>query len=257
VITSYPVVGRVVGRTHPEQTVIYTAHWDHLGIGEPDARGDRIYNGAVDNGTGLAMLLELARAFGHGARPARSVVFLAVTAEEKGLLGSEYYADHPLYPLATTVADINMDAMDPHGPARDFTTRGMDGGELLDMLVALGKQRGRRFTPDAHLEAGYFFRSDHFPFAKRGVPAVSFGSGDDWVDGGVAAGEAADRRYVREHYHQPSDEGQATWPFTGMVQDLALVYALGNTLANDRAWPNWGPQSEFRAARDASAAARK
>lgn len=257
VITSYNVVGRVPGRTHPEQTVIYTAHWDHLGIGQPDARGDRIYNGAKDNGTGLAMLLELARAFGHGPRPARSVVFLAVTAEEKGLLGSEYYADHPLYPLATTVADINMDAMDPYGPAHDFTTRGSDGGELLDRLIALGKQQGRRFTPDAHLEAGYFFRSDHFPFAKRGVPAISFGSGDDWVDGGVAAGQAADQRYVREHYHQPSDEWQRDWTFTGMVQDLRLVYALGNSLANDDSWPNWGAQSEFRAAREASAAARR
>jgi len=257
VITSQNVVARVEGSERPEETVIYSAHWDHLGIGAPDATGDRIYNGAVDNGTGTAALIEMARAFAHGARPERSVVFLAVTAEEKGLLGSEYYASHPLYPLARTVAVINMDALDPGGPARNFTVSGNPQSGLLDRLIAEGKKFGLKYTPDAHLEAGYFFRSDHFPFAKRGVPSFSFGSGNDLVDGGIAAGEAAGKDYTAKRYHQPGDEWQANWPFTGMAQDLPMLFQLGTDLANSRVWPAWAKGSEFRATREASQAERK
>lgn len=256
-ITSHNVVGRLEGARRPDETVIYSGHWDHLGIGEPDARGDRINNGAVDNATGIAALIEMARAFAHGERPDRSIVFLAVTAEEKGLLGSEYYAANPLYPLATTVAVLNMDALNPWGPTSDFSISGSAKLELLDRLVADAKAWDRRYTPDPRPEAGSFFRSDHFPFAKRGVPAVSFDSGEDRVEGGVAAGKAATEQYLKDRYHQPADEWDEKWPFTGLQRDLELLHKVGADLANSDQWPNWAPESEFRAARDASAADRK
>ncbi|GAB2533438.1 M28 family metallopeptidase [Rhodanobacter koreensis] len=257
VITSHNIVGRIEGSKRPDETVIYSAHWDHLGVGQPDAKGDRIYNGAVDNATGTAALIELGRAFAHAPRPERSVVFLNVTAEEKGLLGSEYYATNPLYPLATTAGVLNMDALDPHGPARNFTISGSAKLGLLDDLIADAKQYGMSYTPDPKPEAGHFFRSDHFSFAKRGVPAISFGSGNDWVDGGLKAGKAAEDEYVAKHYHQPSDEWQASWPFTGMARDLQLLYTVGSQLANSDQWPDWSKDSEFRATRDATAAERK
>jgi Zn-dependent M28 family amino/carboxypeptidase len=257
VITSHNVVGRVEGTKRPDETIIYSAHWDHLGIGAPDAKGDRIYNGAVDNATGTAALLELGRAFAHAPKPLRSIVFLNVTAEEKGLLGSEYYASKPLYPLAKTVADINMDALDPMGPARNFTTSGSAKSDLQDLLVADAKNAGLVYSPDPHPEAGHFFRSDHFPFAKRGVPALSFGSGNDLVDGGVAAGEAQHKDYVDNRYHQPADEWKPDWTFAGMSHDLRVLYQVGSDLANSIEWPDWSPDSEFRATRDASVSERK
>jgi Zn-dependent M28 family amino/carboxypeptidase len=257
VITSKNVVAIREGSQHPDQTVIYSGHWDHLGVGLPDAKGDRIYNGAVDNATGTAALLELARAWAKAPQPKRSVVFLAVTAEEKGLLGSEYYAANPLYSLAKTAGVINMDALNPNGPARDFTISGNAKLGLLDDLVAKAKLANVGYTPDPRPEAGGFFRSDHFSFAKHGVPAISFGSGQDWVQGGVAAGKAWRDSYTTNSYHQPSDEWHADWPFTGMARDLGILYALGSDLANSSAWPNWSADSEFRAARDQSAAERK
>lgn len=258
VITSYNIVGRVEGSERPDETVIYSAHWDHLGVGAPDAEGDRIYNGAVDNATGTAALVAMGRAFANAdAKPERSIVFLNVTAEEKGLLGTEYYASSPLYPLGKTVAVLNMDALDPHGPARDFSTSGSAKQDLLDELVATAKRFDLRYTPDSSPEAGYFFRSDHFPFAKRGVPAVSFGSGEDMVDGGLAAGKAFADEYRANRYHQPADEWEASWTFTGMARDLQLLYTVGSELANSERWPNWSTDSEFRAARDASAEARE
>jgi Zn-dependent M28 family amino/carboxypeptidase len=256
VITSHNVVGRLEGAKRPDETVIYSAHWDHFGTGEPDASGDRIMNGAVDNATGTAALIEMARAFTKGKRPDRSVVFLAVTAEERGLLGSEYYAANPLYPLATTVAVLNMDALSPWGPTRDFSISGNAKLDLLDRLVADAKAWDRHYSPDPKPEAGHFFRSDHFPFAKRGVPAVSFDSGEDRVEGGVAAGKAASDDYLEHRYHQPADEWDAAWPFTGLQRDLALLYKVGSDLANSDAWPVWAQDSEFRAARDATAAER-
>jgi Zn-dependent M28 family amino/carboxypeptidase len=257
VITSHNIVGRIEGSKYPDQTVIYSAHWDHLGVGAPDAKGDRIYNGAVDNGTGTASLIELARAFAKAPKPERSIVFLNVTAEEKGLLGSEYYANKPLYSLGKTVAVINMDALSPNGPARNFAISGNAKLDLLDQLTATAKRWNLTYSPDPRPEAGGFFRSDHFSFAKRGVPALSFESGDDWVDGGVAAGKKAAEEYTANHYHQPSDEWQASWSFTGMARDLQILYTLGSDLANSSAWPNWSSDSEFRAARDASATDRK
>ncbi len=257
VITSHNVVGRLEGAGRPGETVIYSAHWDHFGMVEADARGDRINNGAVDNATGTAALMELARAFAKGRRPDRSIVFLAVTAEERGLLGSEYYAANPLYPLATTVGVLNMDSLSPWGPTRDFSMAGSAKLELLDRLVTDAKAWDRHFAPDPKPEAGSFFRSDHFPFAKRGVPAISFDSGEDRVDGGVAAGKAAADEYLEHRYHQPADEWDEKWPFTGMQRDLELLYKVGADLANSRQWPDWAPDSEFRAARDATSSERK
>jgi len=256
VITSQNIVGRIDGSKRPDETVIYSAHWDHLGVGAPDAKGDRIYNGAVDNGTGTAALIEIGRAFAHAPKPERSVVFLNVTAEEKGLLGSEYYASKPLYPLAKTVGVLNMDALSPDGPTRNFTTSGSAKSDLQDLLIEDAKSAGLVYSPDPHPEAGHFFRSDHFPFAKQGVPAVSFGSGNDLVNGGIEAGEAAHKEYVANHYHQPADEWQADWTFAGMVQDLGVLYKVGADLANSTRWPDWSQDSEFRAKRDASAAER-
>jgi Zn-dependent M28 family amino/carboxypeptidase len=258
VIVSKNVVGRVEGRKRPGETVIYSAHWDHLGVGAPDAKGDRIYNGAVDNGTGLAALIEMGRAFASAPRkPDRSVVFLAVTAEERGLLGSEYYGAKPLYPLARTVAVINMDALSPEGLARNFSTSGSAASQLQDLLVEQAKGFDLAYAPDPHPEAGHFFRSDHFSFAKRGVPALSFASGNDRVEGGLAAGEAANKAYTAERYHQPADEWRADWSFAGMAHDLPLLYRVGEMLANGKRWPEWGAASEFRATREASRSERR
>jgi Zn-dependent M28 family amino/carboxypeptidase len=256
VIDSHNVVGILPGKKYPDETIIYSAHWDHLGIGKPDATGDRIYNGAVDNGTGIAALIEQARAFAHGPRPDRSVVFLAVTAEEKGLLGSEYYATHPLYPIGKTVADLNVDAWQPVGRQKNFTVRGTAKLDLVDDVIAAGKAQGRYFTPDPHPETGGFYRSDHFPFAKQGVPAISFSQGLDLVNGGTARGEALSDEYNRLHYHQPSDEWHPNWDWSGVAENDELLHVVGERLANSREWPNWSPDSEFRAARDRSAAER-
>ncbi|MGV8961040.1 MAG: M28 family metallopeptidase [Stenotrophomonas sp.] len=257
VITSHNVVARLEGAKYPDETIVYSAHWDHIGVGEPDARGDRVFNGALDNASGTASLLELARGFAIQPRPQRSVVFLAVTAEEKGLLGSEYYASHPLYPLGKTVAVINMDGMAPFGPSRDFGIYGSAKLELLDQLKEVAKGWDIRYTPDPKPEAGLFFRSDHFPFAKRGVPALSYSAGQDWVDGGVAAGKKASDDYTAKRYHQQGDEWQPDWTFAGAARDLEVVYTLGSQLANSRQWPSWSTDEPFRAVRDASAAERK
>ena len=255
-ITSHNVVGYLPGRKYPDETVIYSAHWDHLGIGKPDDRGDTIYNGALDNATGISQLIEQARAFAHEPRTDRSVVFLAVTAEEKGLLGSEYYAQNPLFPAAKTAGVINTDGGAIHGRAKNFTISGNAKLGLLDDLIAEGRKQGRYYSPDPHPEAGHFYRSDHFSFAKVGVPAISFDSGNDLLNGGIARGEALDKEYTEKHYHQPSDEWQADWDFTGMAEDDQLLHNLGRDLANSREWPNWSPDSEFRAARDKSAGER-
>ena len=195
-VVSKNVAGVLPGATHPEQTLIYSAHWDHLGTGAPDATGDRIFNGAADNASGIAALLELARLFGSAPRPARTVLFLALTAEEQGLLGSEYYATHALYPLETTVAALNMDHMGLFGPAHDFGAAGEN--TVVDELVAAGAKQGRKLSPDPKPEAGSFFRSDHFPLSKAGVPAVSLGPGDDLVNGGKERGIASARGLQHE-----------------------------------------------------------
>ena len=253
VITSYNVVGILPGTQRPDETVIFTAHHDHLGIGQPDANGDRIFNGAVDNATGTAHLIEQGRAFASRPRTERSVVFLAVSAEEKGLLGSEYYVANPLYPLAKTVAVLNTDSMGVWGPARNFSISGSARLELLDRLIAEGGRRGRSFAPDPRPEAGSFYRSDHFPFAKEGVPAISWRAGNDLVNGGIERGKALSADYTAKRYHQQDDEFDPNWILTGIVDDAQLLHAVGYDLANSNAWPNWSADSEFRATRDQSA----
>jgi Zn-dependent M28 family amino/carboxypeptidase len=256
-IVSHNIVGRIQGTKYPNETLIYSAHWDHLGVGQPDAKGDRIYNGAVDNADGISVLLEMARAFAKGPKPERSIVFLAVTAEERGLLGSEYYAANPLYPIATTVGMLNTDALSTAGPARDFSISGSARLGLLDDLIEEGKRQGRYFTPDAHPEAGSFYRSDHFTLAKRGVPAISIESGEDLINGGKQAGQSQAEAYNRDKYHQPADEWTPAWNATGQAQDAELLFNLGQRLVNSREWPNWSEDSEFRAERDKTAGTRR
>ncbi|HLM67875.1 MAG TPA: M28 family metallopeptidase, partial [Longimicrobium sp.] len=257
-IRSRNVLGRLTGSTRPAETVLYGGHWDHLGVGAPDARGDSVYNGAVDNATGIAAVLELARLFAVGPRPERSVVFAAWTVEEKGLLGSEYYASNPVYPLETTAVGFNIDALEPTGPARDLLVIGYGQSELEDRLERVLAAGGRVVARDPSPEAGYFFRSDHFPMAKRGVPMLYVDSGEDLLSGGRAAGQAAAQSYNRERYHQPADEfDAATWNFQGIAQDALVLHRLGMQLANSRDWPNYRTTSEFRPTRDASAARRQ
>ena len=258
VITSSNVLGRIEGAKYPDETVIYSAHWDHIGVGEPDANGDRIFNGAMDNASGTAALLEMARVWADGPQPERSVVFLFVTAEEKGLLGSEYYASNPLYPLEKTVSVINVDGAAAMAPSRDFGIYGVADLELLEQLKAVAARWDVRYTPDSKPEAGLFFRSDHFPFAKRGVPAVSYGAGQDLIEGGIEAGRAASADYTAKRYHQQGDEWQPEWTFAGAARDLQILWTLGSELANSRSWPAWGPGSaDFGQIRDQSADQRK
>jgi Zn-dependent M28 family amino/carboxypeptidase len=256
-VVSHNVVAVLPGAKHPDEHVIFSAHWDHLGVGLPDATGDKIYNGAVDNATGTALLMELGRAFAKGKRPDRSLVFLAVTAEEKGLLGSAYYAANPLYPLATTVADINVDALSPVGPAKDISTSGAAPLSLVDDLAAVAQARNVAFTPPSHPETGTFYRSDHFPFAKAGLPALSVESGDDWAEGGKAAGEAWSKAYNEQKYHQPADQMGPDWRSDGIAATGQIVFDLGAKLANSRDWPVWKDGAEFKAERDKTAAMRK
>jgi Zn-dependent M28 family amino/carboxypeptidase len=256
-IVSKNVVGQLTGRTRSAETVVYTSHWDHLGIGQPDARGDRIYNGARDNALGVSGLLEIARLFAAAPRTDRTVVFLALTAEEKNLLGSEHYASRPIFALESTAAVLNMDGGNVGGPTRDVAVAGDGKVTLQNDLAAAAERQGRRLSPDPQPQAGSFFRSDHFPFAKSGVPAISFRAGLDRVEGGIAAGQAAYADYVATRYHQPADEWSERWDLRGFVQDLDLLYALGRQLANSRAWPQWLDGSEFKARRDATAGQRR
>ena len=255
-IRSKNVIGRIPGTTHPSETILYGAHWDHLGVGAPDAKGDTIYNGAQDNGTGIAAVLELARLFAAGPKPQRSLVFAFWTAEEKGLLGSEYYASNPVYPLETTVAGFNIDALSPWGRSHDAVVTGSGQSDLEDRLQTVLAANNRVITPDASPQAGYFFRSDHFPLAKRGVPMLYMDSGMDLLNGGRAAADSGDVHYHRDQYHQPADEYDASWDMSGIVEDVNVLHTLGWQLANSRDWPNYRATSEFRPVRDKSAAIR-
>ena len=256
-IVTKNIAGLLPGKTRPDQTVIFSGHWDHLGIGDPDATGDKIYNGALDNADGIASILEIARLFKAAPQTDRSVVFMAVTAEEEGLLGSEYYGANPLYPLATTAAVINLDMFAATGPARDFSISGSAPLSLVDDLVEAGKTQKRTLAPDANPGAGTYYRSDHFPFAKRGVPALSLESGHDLIEGGKAAGDAWAKDFNDKHYHQPSDQWSPTLELRGVAQNADLAYLLGRNLANSAKWPTWGAGAEFKALRDQTEAQRK
>ncbi len=256
-ITTHNVLAKLEGTTHPNETILYTGHWDHIGRGEPDANGDRIFNGAVDNASGTAGLLELARQWAKGPRPERTIVMISFTGEESGLLGSEFYAANPLYPLETTVAGFNMDAMGVLGRMSKLGVTGYGQSELDERVIALAAAQGRGFEGDAGAGAGIYFRSDHFPLAKRGVPMGYLSSTGDYVDEPIAPRLAAAAEYRANRYHQAADEWEPTWDYRGMIQDLEVVFDAGQALANSRDWPEWKSGSEFGPARTVSAARRK
>ncbi len=254
-MNSRNVIGVLKGAKRPDEYVLYTGHWDHLGRCTPK-NGDDICNGAVDNATGTAALVTLAEAFRKDGAPDRSVIFLAVTAEESGLLGSKYYAENPVYPLAQTVGGVNMDAFSMAGPAKNLTVVGMGKSELDGYLNTAAAAEGRTPEREPTPEKGFYYRSDHFSFAKLGVPMVYFEGGDDLVNGGHAAGAAAAKDYEKNRYHAPDDEFDEAWDWSGVMADLRLYYRVGRALAMTDAWPNWVEGDEFRAIRDKSRAGR-
>jgi Zn-dependent M28 family amino/carboxypeptidase len=256
-VTSRNVVARLPGTARPNETILYGAHWDANGIGPADARGDRIRNGAIDNAVGTATLLDIARAFARGPRTQRSILFAFWTAEEKGLLGAEYYAANPLHPLETTAAVFNLDPHVAMGAARNLDLIGGGRTELEDDLVRIARVDGLRVDPETNPEAGWYFRSDHFAFARRGVPAVYFRAGRDLVAGGRARGEALAADYNASRYHHTSDEFDPAWDMAGAVQEGTAAWRLGRELANSRRWPTWRSGVEYRGVRDSSAAARR
>ncbi|MBA2238459.1 MAG: M28 family peptidase [Lysobacter sp.] len=270
--SSNNVVAILPGSTRPDEAVVYMAHWDHLGDhaheDEPAAAdaaapvdsdatkaevADAIYNGAVDNATGVAGILEIAEAFAtQQPPPERSIVFLAVTLEESGLLGSKFYVANPTIPLKDTVAVINLDAMSVLGKSRDITVVGMGNSELEDILKEVASEQGRVLAAEPTPQAGYYFRSDHFNFAKAGVPALYAKGGDDLVEGGAQAGQKGQTDYRENRYHQPADEFDESWPLEGIIQDLEALYGVGKRLASSEQWPNWYEGNPFRAAREQS-----
>ncbi len=247
------VVGILKGAKRPDEYVLYTAHWDHLGICTP-VDGDDICNGAIDNATGTAALIALAEGFKKAGAPDRSVVFLAVTAEESGLLGSKYYAENPVFPLGKTVGGVNMDAFSMAGPAKNLTVIGKGKSQLDIYLDAAAKAEGRTPENEPTPEKGFYYRSDHFSFAKLGVPMVYFEGGDDLVTGGKEAAKKIADEYEKNAYHSPKDEFKEDWDWSGVMADLRLYYRVGRMLAMTDAWPNWNEGDEFRAIRDKSRA---
>jgi Zn-dependent M28 family amino/carboxypeptidase len=246
------VIGVMKGTKRPDEYVLYTAHWDHLGRCTAAADGDDICNGAVDNATGTAALVALAEGYTKAGAPDRSVVFLAVTAEESGLLGSKFYAENPVFPLSQTVGGVNMDAFSMSGPAKNLTVIGKGKSQLDAYLEAAAKSEGRTPEMEPTPEKGFYYRSDHFSFAKLGVPMVYFEGGDDLVTGGKAAAKSAADDYEMNRYHAPGDEFDEKWDWSGVMSDLKLYYRVGRMLAMTDGWPNWNEGDEFRAVRDKS-----
>ena len=248
--TSRNVAGGIEGTTHPDEYVLYMAHWDHMGKNEDLEGDDKIYNGAVDNATGTAAILEIGEAMAQGTAPERSVIFVAVTAEESGLLGSAYYAEKPLIPLKQTVAGINIDAMLPTGPTKDIMVKGYGASELEDLLKAELDTRDMYIVPDDKPEAGSYYRSDHISLAKKGVPMLYADTGNDHVTKGLTYGEDFAKEYNDTRYHKPSDEYDNSWDLTGITQATEIFYELGLDIANSEDWPNWYEGTEFRGLRD-------
>ena len=248
--SSHNIIGILPGKTRADEYVMHTAHWDHLGRCTPAPDGDDICNGAVDNATGTAALVALAEAHAKAGPAERSLVFLAVTAEESGLLGADYYAANPVFPLNQTVGGINMDAFAMSGPSKDVTVVGPGKSRLDDFLNAALKIDGRVVTIDPNPEAGYYYRSDHFAFAKRGVPMLYVDGGEDLVEGGKEAGAKLAADYRANRYHGPKDEFDEHWNWSGVMADLQLFYQIGRMLAMSDSWPNWVEGDEFKATRD-------
>ncbi len=258
-VESHNVLARITGAKRPEETVMYGAHWDAYGVGAPDAQGRMIRPGANDDGLGVAGELEIARLFAASPRPDRSVVFAVWTAEERGLLGSETYAEHPVYPLAKTVANLTMDILETAGPSKDVVLVGAGQDSLEGDLARAAATQGRVVTPDTHPERGLFYRADHFSLAKRGVPTLllmAIGGGPDLWEGGRAAGDRWIADYTRDRYHKTGDAWSPDWDLRGAAQDVQLLYDVGHGLANSASWPEWRAGSEFKVLRDSSATAR-
>jgi Zn-dependent M28 family amino/carboxypeptidase len=231
-----------------DEYVVYSAHWDHFGIGAPDKNGDTIYNGALDNATGVASVLEIARVLSSlplAERPRRSMLFLITTGEEQGLIGSEWYSLHPLVPINKTAADINLDSMNILGPTRDFVPLGAERSSLKTIVDAIARERGLRISPDPRPEQGSFYRSDHFPFAKVGVPSISLKEGSDYIGHTKEWGEKKFKEYNEAHYHQPSDEFRDDWDFRGMIQEADFALAIGRRVADALAMPKFNANDEF------------
>ncbi|WP_253189290.1 M28 family peptidase [Brevundimonas sp. LM2] len=261
-LVTHNLLARIPGTSHPDETIIYSAHWDHVGVGENhvgpvSTTDDNIFNGAWDNASGTIGVLEMARQMAAAPRPDRSIVFAHMAAEEMGLLGSYGYAADPVYPLETTVADINIDMLPLSGPTRDVAIFGKGQNTLEDNLAVLAAEEGRVVTDDRQPEQGFYTRSDHFPFVRMGVPALMTWHGVDWDEGGIEAGQAAWTAKFGADYHQPSDEWSADWDLRSAVENLTLLYKLGLQLANSEEWPTWKPTSEFGAIRAQSDAARQ
>jgi len=231
-----------------DEYVVFSAHWDHLGIGAPDKNGDKIYNGAVDNASGVASILAIAEALTKlptNERPRRSVLFLFPTAEEQGLLGAEWYSKHPLVPLNKTAANVNLDSMNVLGPTSDFVPLGANRSTLQTIVEAVAHDRGMTVSPDPRPEQGSFYRSDHFQFAKVGVPSISLKEGDSYVGHTKQWGEEQFKAYNTAHYHQPSDEYSDTWNFEGMAQEAEIAMDIGRRIADMQEMPRFNPNDEF------------
>jgi Zn-dependent M28 family amino/carboxypeptidase len=258
-LTSHNVLGKITGSKYPDETVSYGGHWDAYGIGPADKQGRTIRPGAADDALGLAAMIENARLFSAGPRPKRTIVFAAWTGEERGLLGSEYYAQHPLFPMEKMVANLTFDTLQWNGAVKDAVLVGRGQSEMEDYLAAAARAQGRYVTPENHPERGLFYRADHFSFAKRGVPVLldmALAGAYDMVDGGRPAGEQWLNSFTTNCYHQTCDSWAPTWNLKGAAQEAELFYAIGARLANSRDWPQWRPTSEFAKVRAESAAAR-
>ena len=250
-IDSQNVIAKIEGSGAPDEVVMYVAHWDHMGV-DPTLDGDQIFNGAADNATGTAGLIEIARAFVQAPEPpGRSILFLAVTAEEQGLLGSRHYGENPLYPTAQTVAAINMDVLNQWGRTRDMTIVGMGQSELDDVAADVAAQLGRTLAPDPEPEKGFYYRSDHFSFAKAGIPAFYGDPGVEYIDKPEGYGIEKRTEYTTNDYHKVSDEVKPDWDLSGALEDLTFLYHMGAQLAAGDEWPAWSETSEFRAVREA------
>jgi len=247
--TSQNVIAAIPGTTRPEETIIYTAHWDHLGV-NPQMEGDNIFNGAADNATGTAGLLALAYLHSQQAAPERTIVFLAVTAEESGLLGSQWYAENPIYPISTTVANINMDNLNTVGSMLDVVVVGARSSELENYLERAAQSQGRYIKSEPTPERGYYYRSDHFNFAKVGVPALYAESGEDHIEFGIEYGAAQAQDYTDNRYHAVADEYNPEWDLSGAAEDIFMYFGIANNLAQESSFPEWFEGNEFKAIRD-------
>jgi Zn-dependent M28 family amino/carboxypeptidase len=259
-VESHNLLGKIAGTRHPDETIWFAGHWDAYGLGAADARGRRMRPGALDDASGIAGVVELARAFRAGPPPERTLVFAAWTAEERGLLGAEHYATSPLFAMDKAVANLTLDTLQPNGLARDVVLIGKGQSDLEERLAAAAARQGRTVTPDARPERGLFYRADHFAFAKRGVPVLllmALGGGVDLVNGGREAGDRWVSEFTANCYHQTCDEWRPDLDFSGAAQDVALFYDIGRALAFGRDWPQWNESSEFRVVRERSAAARR